>query len=71
MPKVEIIVKVDKNYKEKLPEIAAKCKSAGMDVEQQMSALGMISGSAEKSNIGKIEKIEGVAYVEESKPINI
>ena len=71
MSKVEVIVKVDKNYKDKLPEIAARCKSAGMSVEQQMGALGMISGSVEKSAIGKIEKIEGVAYVEESKPIGI
>ncbi|HSK71139.1 MAG TPA: hypothetical protein VK892_05555 [Pyrinomonadaceae bacterium] len=71
MSKAEVIVKIEKNYKDRLAEIAAQCKNAGMNVEQQMSALGMISGTVEKSAIKKIEKIEGVAYVEESKPIGI
>ena len=38
MSKVEVIVKIEKNYKDKLLDIAAQCKSAGMSVEQQMSA---------------------------------
>lgn len=71
MAKVEVIVKIEKNYKDKLSEIAAECKSAGLSVEQQMSSLGMISGTIEKAAIGKIEKIEGVAYVEESRSIGI
>ena len=71
MSRVEVIVKIEKNYKDRLSDIAAQCKNAGMNIEQQMSALGMISGTVERSAIGKIEKIDGVAYVEESKPIGI
>ena len=71
MPKVEVIVKVEKEYKGKLAEIAGECKAAGMTVEQQMSALAMISGSVERANIKRLEGIEGVSYVEESKSISI
>jgi hypothetical protein len=69
--KVEVIVKVEKDYKDKLAEIAAECKAAGMSVEQQMNALGMISGSVERASIKRLEGIKGVSYVEESKSISL
>ncbi len=71
MSKVEIIVKVDDAYAGKMSEIAKECKSAGMSIDQQMGGVGMISGTIEKSNISKIERIKGVSYVEESKSIGI
>jgi len=69
MPKVEVIVKIDDASLNKMLEIAEECKIAGMTVEGQMSAVGMISGSIDHGNICKIEQIKGVTYVEESKPI--
>lgn len=71
MSKVEIIVKVEDAYENKLSEIARECKAAGMNISQQMSAVGMISGTTERANISRIERIKGVAYVEESKEISI
>ena len=71
MSKVEILVKIDGAYTEKMSEIARECKAAGMNVEQQMKAVGMISGTVERANISKIERIKGVSYVEESKSLNI
>ena len=69
MPKIEVIVKIDDEAVSKMSQIGDQCKAAGMSVEQQMSAVGMISGSIEKANIGKIEQIKGVSYVEASKAI--
>ena len=69
MPKVEIIVKIDDAFQAKMSQIADECKAAGMSVEQQMSAIGMISGAIERSGISKLEQITGVSYVEEAKAI--
>jgi predicted transcriptional regulator len=70
MSKVEIIVKIEDAAADKISEIARECERAGMQVEQKMKAVGMISGAIEKANIGKIERIKGVSYVEESKPLS-
>jgi hypothetical protein len=70
MSKVEVIVKVEDSSVDKMSEIARQCEQAGMRVEQQMKAMGMISGAVDKANIGKIERIKGVSYVEISKPLS-
>jgi hypothetical protein len=71
MPKVEVIVKINDADINKMPEIVKECQTAGMQIEQQMKAVGMISGSIEQAGIGKLEKIKGVSYVEESKSLSI
>lgn len=71
MSKVEVIVKVEDSSADKMSEIAHQCEQAGMSVGQQMKSLGMISGSCDRANISKIERIKGVAYVEESREIKL
>ena len=71
MSKVEVIVKVEDSSADKMPEIARQCEQAGMRVGQRMKSLGMISGEVERGNIGKLERIRGVAYVEESREIKL
>ncbi|HZH34423.1 MAG TPA: hypothetical protein VEX64_06250 [Pyrinomonadaceae bacterium] len=69
MSKVEILVKINDAYAAKMTEIAKHCRAAGMSVEQQMDSVGMISGTIERASIPKVERIRGVSYVEESRPI--
>jgi hypothetical protein len=71
MSKVEVIVKVEDSSADKMSEIARQCEQAGMRVGQQMKSLGMISGAVDKANVGKLERIRGVAYVEESREIKL
>ena len=71
MSKVEVIVKVEDSSADKMSEIARQCEQAGMRIGQQMKSLGMISGEVERGNIGKLERIRGVAYVEESREIKL
>lgn len=71
MSKVEIIVKVEDSSADRMSEIARECERAGMQVQQQMKSVGMISGAIERTSIGKLERINGVSYVEESKPFSI
>ncbi|HEX8398070.1 MAG TPA: hypothetical protein VF644_11635 [Pyrinomonadaceae bacterium] len=71
MSKVEVIVKVEDSSADKMSDIARQCEQAGMRVGQQMKSLGMISGEVERANIGKLERIRGVAYVEESREIKL
>jgi len=71
MSKVEVIVKVKDSSVDKISEIVRQCEQAGMRVGQQMKSLGMISGEVERGNIDKLERIRGVAYVEESREIKL
>lgn len=71
MAKVEILVTIEDAAGNSISKIADDCRAAGMSIEQQMSGVGMISGTIEKSNIGKLRQIKGVTDVEESKPISI
>lgn len=71
MAKVEILVTIEDAAGNSISKIADDCRAVGMSIEQQMSGVGMISGTIEKSNIGKLRQIKGVTDVEESKPISI
>lgn len=71
MEKIEVLVTINDADAGKMAEIAKNCSAAGMSVEQQMSGVGMISGTIEKSNISKLRQIKGVADVEESKSLSI
>lgn len=70
MSKVEILVKIEDALADKMSGIAKECRAVGMRVDQQMSAVGMISGAIEEAKISQIERIEGVSYVEKSTPLS-
>ena len=71
MAKVEILVTIEDAVGNTISKIADDCRAAGMSVEQKMGGVGMISGTIEKANIGKLRQIKGVADVEESKSLSI
>jgi hypothetical protein len=48
-----------------LEDVAEALRAAGLEVEQVLGALGVITGSAEESALASIEALPGVASVEE------
>jgi hypothetical protein len=60
-------VLVDDAHRDRLPEIAARLKAAGMRVEQQMDQIGILAGTLrEDADLNALSTVEGVIAVERS-----
>ena len=68
---VEVTVAVDENYKDRISEVAQSLRSAGMNVEQSMELLGLITGSIEPKKVKALSEVEGVLHVEPSREIRL
>jgi hypothetical protein len=66
MSKISLLVSVHSEYRERLPEVALKLQTAGMQVAQWMAEIGVITGSIDSEKVGVLSRIEGVASVESS-----
>lgn len=63
MPKIKISVSVDDAHINQIVEIAQSLKSAGMDIEQTLSSVGVISGSIEVDQLNSLNQIKGVEHI--------
>jgi fructose/tagatose bisphosphate aldolase len=52
-------------------EVVKRCKDAGMNVEAELDAVGIVTGSIDSSKIHSLDQIEGVEYVEQSRNFQI
>ena len=68
MPNTTLSIVVEDQ--ERFSEIIENCKKAGLQVEQQMDAVGVITGSIDSEKIGDLKKIAGV-HIEQSRQIGI
>jgi hypothetical protein len=72
MAKIDLLVSVEDGYMNRLSEVAKDLENAGMNVEQKLGEIGVLTGSinsAEKVEL--LRKVKGVANVEESRQIQI
>lgn len=71
MPKVNLLVSVDDEHMDRFHEVVQRVKNAGMDVEQGMEAMGVVTGSIEPEKVEPLRNVEGVAHVERSRRYQI
>ena len=57
------LVMVDKQNRDKLPEMAERLHSVGCQVERMMDKLGIVAVSVEADKINELNQVEGVANV--------
>jgi MoaA/NifB/PqqE/SkfB family radical SAM enzyme len=67
MSQINIVISVDDEHLEKILEVAASLRAAGMTVENIMPEVGVISGSIDYEKSEALSDIEGVEYVEISR----
>ncbi|MEX2118965.1 MAG: hypothetical protein WD847_05080 [Pirellulales bacterium] len=65
-PKVKVVVSVDDEHVDKMSEVVKACRAAGLSVERSLESLGTITGSIESSELGKLNRVEGISNVEQS-----
>ncbi len=64
-------VVVADNYLDNFSKVVERCKQAGLQVEQELKAVGVISGSIDSAKREDLSQVEGVAAVEQSRGIQI
>jgi hypothetical protein len=67
MPDVNLLISVDDNYMDKIPEVVKKLKSVGLNVEQSMQEVGIVTGSCDSAKVQALSQVEGVLNVEPSR----
>ncbi|MDQ4071472.1 MAG: hypothetical protein M3088_01165 [Actinomycetota bacterium] len=64
-------VSVKDEYTGALDEVVERLRSAGMEVDDVLPALGAVTGSAEDSRLGALGEVEGVSDVEPARAIQL
>ena len=64
MSEVKISVSVDEAHLSQIEEISQQLQSSGMNVEQTLSIIGVVSGSIKPDHLNSLYQIEGVKNVE-------
>jgi hypothetical protein len=72
MSKMNVLVSVEDEYMDRFSEVAKACEDAGMNVEQKLKEIRVLTGaigSAEKVEL--LRNLEGVSHVEEDRQIQL
>ncbi|MBD2564846.1 MULTISPECIES: ketohydroxyglutarate aldolase [Nostoc] len=67
MSNVNLSIAVDENHIEWILEVVQNLHSAGMNVEQVLDKLGIITGSIDSAKMEVLSRVEGVSHVELSR----
>ncbi len=70
--KMNLVVSVEDGYMDRLSEVAKGLENAGMNVEQKLGQIGIISGSVDDTQkVELLREVKGVSHVEEAREITI
>lgn len=64
MPKIKVSVSVDDTHVNQILKVAESLQSVGMDVEQTLPSVGIVSGSIASDQVNRLYQIEGVQHIE-------
>lgn len=64
MSKVKVSVCIHDDHIDRIGQVSDSLRASGMDIEQTMPNIGMVSGSIESQQIEQLHKIAGVDSVE-------
>ena len=64
MSEVKISVSVDDAHLPQMKQVSEQLQSSGMNIEQTLSSIGVISGSIESDKLDSLYRVEGVKNVE-------
>ena len=59
-----VVVTVDDQFLEKIKSVATGLRSAGMQVDKVLPAVGVVSGEVAQGKMAALKKVKGVASVE-------
>lgn len=67
----QVIVSVANDYLGRFSEVVERCRRAGLDVEQALDTVGVVTGAIDPANVAQLEQVEGVAAVEQPRTVRV
>lgn len=64
MARIHLTVLVHETWRDRYPQVVEHCRQAGLTVERELIAVGVIAGSIEENLLAALAAIEGVSAVE-------
>lgn len=61
----KVNVAVSSDYLSRFSDVVERCRVAGLEVEQVLPMIGVITGTVDAQKLAQIQKVEGVNAVEE------
>jgi len=71
MAKVNLSVSVKDDHLPRFSEFVAQLKKTGFNVDKELASAGVVTGSIESHKVPELNKLTGVAHVEESREIHL
>ncbi len=71
MPKVSVLISVADDHLDRFSEVVKGVEDVGMEVEQRMEDLGVLTGTIDSEKIEPLRGVAGVSHVEESRRFQI
>jgi hypothetical protein len=62
--KTKVSIVVAEDYESRFPEVLEAAQLAGLEVEEQLPTIGVITGTIDESKRSMLERVQGVAAVE-------
>jgi len=69
--KVPVLVSVDDEHRSQLDKVAQRCREAGLEVDQALGEVGIITGSIPHGKMSSLSAVQGVASVERGQDYQI
>lgn len=69
MSKILVSIIIEQTCLIHFAEIVESCKAAGLEVQREMTTVGVISGTIEASRITVLGQIRGVSHVEQARDV--
>ncbi len=63
----KVNVSVADDYLDQFDEVVRRLEKAGLKVEQELEAIGVVCGSIDSAKLADFDKVEGIAAVEEQR----
>ncbi|WP_276809606.1 hypothetical protein [Castellaniella defragrans] len=64
MARIRLTVLVRETWRDRYPLVVEHCRQAGLAVERELVAVGVIAGSIEEDRVPGLARVEGVSAVE-------
>ena len=71
MAEIDVIVSVEEDRLNDFSKIVKAMRGAGLKVEEEMAAVGVVAGSVESRALPKLWQVDGVAQVEQSRSYDL
>jgi hypothetical protein len=71
VPRQAVSVSVADEHLDRFSEVLDQLTKAGLNVEQSLPAIGVVTGSVDSSKLAALKKVKGVSAVEQQQSFQI